>query len=126
MSPTEAPLDEKRLELAKQTIAAYGEHISPAAREAILKQQVAIGMSPYEAYLAGGAYSFVVQADPSVWPAGADPNLVIQRQTLCPDNSKIQLNFANATQFPLEGLTAFKVHFEKGRAVSIEKLAAHK
>jgi len=123
---TKSILDEKRLDWAKKTIAAYGDQIPLTAQESILKQKIVIGMSPYEARLAGGAYSFKVQADPAVWPTDADPNLVIEKQAVHPDNSKIWLTFETATQFPVDGLARFTVYFEKGRVVSIEKIDSAK
>ncbi len=125
--PTTHPLlDEKRLELAKETIHLYGAQISSDAQKAILEQKITLGMSPYEARLAGGAYFFKVEADPSVWPPNTDPNLVIAKQATHPDNSKIWLTFETATQFSNDGLTRFTVSFEKGRAVKIEKIGANK
>ena len=120
--PTQSSiLDEKRLEYAKETIRLYGDKIAPSAQKAILEQKITVGMSPYEAGLAGGAYFFKVEADPVIWPANTDPNVVIAKQATHPDNSKIWLTFENATQFPAEGSTKFTVYFEKGIALKIDK-----
>ncbi|NKI70727.1 hypothetical protein GN109_14990 [Collimonas pratensis] len=93
------------------------------AQKAILEQKITLGMSPYEAKLAGGPYFFDVEADSSVWPLNTDPNLVIAKQATHPDNSKIRMTFETATQFPDNGLTKFTVFVEKGRVVKIEKLS---
>lgn len=121
MSTQPSILDEKRLEYAKEAIRLYGDKIPLAAQKAILEQKITIGMSPYEAGLAGGAYFFKVEADPSFWAANTDPNVVIAKQATHPDNSKIWLTFENQTQFSSEGVTKFTVYFEKGRALKIDK-----
>ncbi len=114
-------LDEKRLEFAKETIRLYGDQIPVDAQKSILEQKIILGMSPYEARLAGGAYFFKVEADSSVWAPNTDPNLVIAKQATHPDSSKIWLTFETATQFATDGFVRFTVYFEKGRAVKIEK-----
>jgi hypothetical protein len=121
--PKEDPgLDADRMRFAESVIAQYGAHISQANQDAILRQQVILGMSPYEASLAAGAYSFDVVADPAKWPKGTDPNRVIAAQSLHPDNSQITCVFRNATQFPELGTTRFKVIFSLGRAIRIEAM----
>jgi hypothetical protein len=118
----EPVLDQKRLEYARGVIAKFGEKMSDEAKRDILAQEVTTGIPPYEAYLAAGAFSFQVDADPAVWPKNADPYSVIQAQSLHPDNSRITLIFENATQFPDRGVTRFKVFFAQGRATRIEAL----
>ena len=120
--PTEQPLlDEKLLEYAKETIRLYGDQIPPEAQKSILEQKVILGMSPYEARLAGGAFFYKVVADPKNWPPNADPLNVMWKQSTNPDNSKIWMTFENATQFPGEGTKRFMVYFIKGKAVEITK-----
>ena len=121
MQTVKPVLNEKLLALAKETIRVYGDQIPEDAQNAILEQRVTLGMSPYEAKLAAGAFHFKVNADPTIWSANADPNIVIAKQATHPDNSKIWMTFETATQFPDDGLTRFTVSFEKGRAVKIEK-----
>lgn len=125
--PTVKPvLDEKLLAIAKETIRLYSDQIPINAQNAILEQKVTLGMSPYEAKLAAGAFYFKVQADSTIWPPDADPNIVIAKQATHPDNSKIWMTFETATQFPSDGLTRFTVFFEKGQAVKIEKTGVAK
>lgn len=122
--PTIQPLlDQKRLDHAKEIIRLYGEQIPAEAQKAILEQKIILGMSPYEAKTAAGGYFFKVDADLSVWPPNADPNVVIAKQATHPDNSKIWLTFETATQFVGEGVAKFTVYFKKGRALKIEKVS---
>ena len=114
------PLNEENLAIAKHDIAKYGESIPKSMQEAILKQTVVLGMSPYEAKLAAGAFRYGVQADPK-WPPKTNPLDVIFAQSLHPDDSKIFMIFESATQFPGEGRVAFRVDFERGKAVKISK-----
>lgn len=85
--------------------------------------EITLGMNPYEAHLAGGAYAFRVIADPKHWKEDADPYNVIQAQTLNPDDSQIWMTFQNETQYPNEGLQAFQVTFQQGKVVEIHPLA---
>lgn len=98
------------------------ELFSQSMRESILSGKVILGMSPYQAQLAGGSCSFAVKADPEKWKPNANPFRVIQAQTYHPDNSEIRLTFQNDTQYPPEGLQTFHVDFRQGSAVSIEKM----
>ena len=97
------------------------ELFSQSMRESVLKGIVILGMSPYQAQLAGGSCSFAVSADPEKWKPNANPFHVIQAQTYHPDNSEIRLTFQNDTQYPGEGIQTFHVDFRQGRVVSIEK-----
>jgi len=124
MPTSEPPLDEKRLEYAKGVIRNYGDKIPPQVQKDILAQKITLGMPPYEASLAAGAYVFQVIADPAKWPKNADPYNVIQAQTLHPDDSQIWLTFKTATQFPDKGMTQFKVFFRGGKALKIEELGS--
>lgn len=116
-------LDQKRLEFAKETIRLYGEMIPAQAQDDILKQRVTIGMTPYEAKLAGGAFYYKVEADPKVWPPHANPLVVIDKQSVAPDESKIWMLFETETQFPEEGKTRFEVYFHHGKAQAIQKIS---
>jgi hypothetical protein len=127
-SPTKSKghIDQKRLAFAKETIRLYGNMIPASAQRGILEQRVLIGMSPYEAKLAGGAFHYKLQADPKVWPSGADPYVVMDRQSLKPDESKIWMSFQNDTQFPGEGEQRFSVFITNGRVQTIEKVSDRK
>jgi hypothetical protein len=115
-----AEINEKTLAYAKEAIQLYGDQIPAHIQKEILAQQITLGMSPYEAKLAGGAFYFKVEADPKKWPPNADPYEVISKQSTNPDDSKIWMTFETSTQFPEKGLTKFTVFFGKGKAVSID------
>jgi hypothetical protein len=51
----------------------YPDKIAPSIQERILAEQVVLGMTPYDAYLAAGAFTFKVIADPSKRERNADP-----------------------------------------------------
>ncbi|MET3449663.1 hypothetical protein [Ralstonia sp. 1138] len=121
MTDSTINLDVKRLEFAREAIRLYGDRIPMAAQEYILKQRVVPGMSPYEAKLAAGAFYFKVEVDPTVWSADADPLVVIDKQSVVPDGSKIWMTFETKTQFPSEGKKKFQVYFERGVAKEIIK-----
>lgn len=97
------------------------ELFSQSMRESILSGKIILGMSPYQAQLAGGSCTFAVTADPEKWKPNANPFQVIQAQTYHPDNSKIRLTFQNDTQYPEEGVQTFRVNFVRGKAISIAK-----
>ena len=122
---SERALDaEKRREFALKVFEDFPGKISLSILEKILSQQVVLGMAPYEAHLAAGAFAFKVEADQSKWPNNSDPYKVMWAQSTKPDHSKIWMTFETDTQYPDEGLTLFKVHFKDGVAVNIEKLKA--
>lgn len=121
MATAEVNIDKVRLEFAKEAIRLYGDKIPAQSQKNILKQQIAVGMSPYEAKLAGGAFYYKVEADPKVWPQNADPLVVIDKQSVAPDGSKIWMTFETETQFPNEGRKKFQVYFEKGVVKEIIK-----
>lgn len=123
---SKAHIDQKRLEFAKETIRLYGNMISTSAQRGILEQKILIGMSPYEAKLAGGAFHYKVEADPKVWPSGANPIVLMDRQSFHPDESKIWMSFQNDTQFSGEGEQRFTVFITNGRVQTIEKLSDKK
>jgi len=112
----------KRRQEALQVFKDHPDRISPKIQQNILAQQVVLGMAPYEAYLAAGAFAFKVNADPAKWGARADPYKVMWGQSIEPDQSEIWMTFATDTQFPEEGMRSFRVFFRAGKAVEIEKL----
>ena len=122
MAEPSGRLDQEALKIAQEEIRKHGDKISLEAREHILVQRVVLGMSPFEALLAGGTFVFRVQADRKVWPRGTDPYRIIYGQSLAPDDSKIWMTFKTETQFPGEGRQRFTVEFERGKAILIKKL----
>lgn len=91
-------------------------------QEYIKSGQVVLGMTPYEAYLAGGAFAFKVVADSEVWGLNPDPYDVMWKQSTHPDRSQIWMTFKNTTQYATEGVQTFRVFFENGLLTQIEKL----
>jgi hypothetical protein len=91
-------------------------------RAAILRGVINLGMAPFEAKLAGGAFAYKVTADEAIWPAHSDPLKVMWAQSQQADRSEIWMTFKNQTQFQDKIERTFRVHFEGGRAVSIEQL----
>lgn len=83
---------------------------------------VVIGMTPYEAHHAGGAFFFKVIADPTCWGKNADPYQVMWAQSQRPDDSQIWMTFKNAVQYPEEGEQTFRIRFQRGKVVEIERL----
>lgn len=112
--------------IARKTFAEYPGLFPMERRQSILDGRIILGMTPYEAKLAGGAFFFRVIADKARWPAGTDPYKVMWRQSIEPDDSEIWMTFRNATQFPGEGERVFRVHFQRGKAVGIEKVEEKK
>lgn len=102
------------------------EHFPTAVQkelqEKALNQQVAVGMDPYIARIAGGSCSYRVIADPSVWPINADPLEIMNAQALRPDASRIWLYFENSTQFQTEYKVQFVAYIEKGRVIDISRI----
>ena len=119
MAEPSGRLNQKVLERAQRAIQNYGDKISLEAREHILVQRVVLGMSPFEALLAGGTFVFRVQPDRKVWPSDTDPYEIIYGQSHTPDDSKIWMTFETEIQFPGEGRKAFTVEFERGKAIKI-------
>lgn len=111
---------------ARKMFAEHPDKFPEERRQAILDGQVTLGMTPYEAKLAGGAFAFKVIADKARWPTGADPFKVMWRQSIEADDSEIWMTFKNATQFPGEGARVFRVHFKRGKAVEIERVEEKK
>ena len=97
--------------------------MNQTTQEVITSGEITLGMNPSQAHLAGGAYAFRVIADLKHWKEDADPYLVIQAQTLHPDNSQIWMTFQNETQYPKQGLQTFQVEFQQGKVVKIQHLS---
>lgn len=99
----------------------YPGKIPLAIQERILAGEIVLGMTPYDAYLAAGAFAFKVIADPAKWEQNADPYKVMWAQSARPDASQIWMTFENDTQYPAEGKQFIRVFFKNGKAVEIEK-----
>ena len=50
---------------------------------------VELGITPFEARLAGGAFAYKVVADKARWPENADPLKVMWAQSMQADDSEI-------------------------------------
>lgn len=87
----------------------------------IQKGIIVEGMTPYEAYLAGGQFAYKVTADKAVWPEGSDPMRVMWMQTHKPDNSEIWMMFNNQTQYKSKKPIPFRILVDKGVVIHIEK-----
>lgn len=105
-----APSEQRRAEALK-VFKEYPDKISPEIQEKILAQQVVLGMTPYDAYLAAGAHYYKVSADPEKWKRNADPYKVMWAQSVAPDNSEIWMTFETDTQYPGQGRKRFEVRF---------------
>lgn len=114
---------QRRRNQVLQVFKDYPDKIAPAIQEKILAEQIVPGMAPYDAYLAAGAFAFKVIADPAKWEKNADPYKVMWAQSVNPDGSQIWMTFENDTQYPLEGKQTFRVFFQGGKALEIEKLS---
>lgn len=113
---------EQRRQLAMQIFKEHPDKIPLEIQEKILANQVVLGMAPYDAYLAAGAFAFKVIADPAKWKSNADPYQVMWAQSLQPDDSQIWMTFRNDTQYAGEGAVSFRVFCRGGRVLEIEKL----
>ncbi len=113
---------EQRMALAKTFFEKNPQMVPQEHQDMILQQRVILGMTPYEAHLAAGGFSFRVIADQSKWPAGYNPYHVMWRQSTDPDNSEIWMTFQTDTQFSGLGSKTFRVHFQLGQAVDIQML----
>lgn len=112
--------EQQRVALARQVLKDQPKAVRDEFREAVLGGVVMPGMTPFEAKLAGGAFSYQVKVDPAVWPEQANPLAVLWAQTERPDASFIRMNFKNRTQFSSATATAFSVVFEQGKAKEIK------
>ena len=113
---------EERSSYAQTMFAQHPELFPEDRRQSILDGVVLIGMTPFEARLAGGAFAYKVVADKAKWPENADPLKVMWAQSMQADNSDIWMMFKNSSQYPGGGDTFFRVYFERGSAVRIENL----
>lgn len=113
---------QERKNYAETMFAQHPELFPESRRDSILKARIELGMTPFEAKLAGGAFAFKVIADPQRWPANADPYKVMWAQSMLPDNSEIWMTFKNSSQFSDGSDSVFRVHFTNGQAVKIEKI----
>ena len=79
-------------------------------------------MCPFHAFAAAGFPSlYKVEIDRDVWQGIVPPPEIINAQCSHPDNRVIELEFMNATQFDSNEPILFRVKFEKGVAVLIDK-----
>jgi hypothetical protein len=115
--------EQERVKNANEVFDANPTHFTKTLRETILKGTVTLGIDPYSAQLAGGAFFYKVVADTRFWPSGSDPMNVMWAQTFKPDQSEIWMTFKNKTQFSSKQDIQFRVYFENGRSVKIEKLS---
>ncbi len=115
-------IEEDRKSYVETMFAQYPEHFPEDRRRSILNGVVQIGMAPIEAKLAGGAFAYKVVADKSKWAANSDPLKVMWAQTKQADDSEITMTFKNTSQFFDGSEAIFRVYFERGHAVRIEKL----
>jgi hypothetical protein len=113
---------EERKSYAQTMFAQHPELFPEDRRQSILDGVVLIGMTPFEARLAGGAFAYKVVADKTKWPEQSDPLKVMWAQSMQADGSEIWMTFKNLSQFPGGNDTTFRVYFEYGCAVTIEKL----
>ena len=112
----------ERNSYAQTMFAQHPELFPEDRRQSILDGVVLIGMTPFEARLAGGAFAYKVVADKAKWPEHSDPLKVMWAQSMQADNSEIWMTFKNSSQFLGGNDATFRVYFEHGRAVRIEKL----
>lgn len=117
---------QKRRNEALQVFKDHPNKISRQIQEKILAEEVVLGMTPYDAYLAAGTFAFKVIPDAAQWAKNADPYKVMWAQSTSPDDSQIWMIFENATQYPDEGKMPFRVAFRHGKAVEIAKLGGSK
>lgn len=113
---------EERDTYVQSMIAEHPDLFPEERRALVMNGTVVLGMTPDEAHMAAGAFAYKVVADKARWPEHSDPLQVIWAQSTQPDDSEIWMMFKNATQFPGEGEQPFRVVFQRGRAVGIQKL----
>lgn len=114
--------ENKRLEYFKKVQEQTPDDYRKQYTQTIVNGVVVKGMTPYEAYLAGGQFAYKVSADEEVWPAGSDPMRVMWMQTHQPDNSEIIMSFKNSTQFKSDEPVAFKAVIEQGLVIRVKKI----
>jgi len=116
-----AAAEQARQAVLQQALIEEADYISENWRDDITNGCITLGMTPYEAKLAGGAFTYEVNPDKSVWEKNADPIKVMWTQSIVPDSSEIRMSFRNHNQFPQLGMISFEVVFEKGVVVRIIK-----
>lgn len=72
-----APQDPAMVAGMQKMFDKYPDKFPEEIRRKFLARQVVVGMDPYLAHLAGGAFAFRVDADPQAWPGQADPYRVM-------------------------------------------------
>ena len=91
-------------------------------KEAIKNKKVIKGMCPFQAFAAAGMPGpYMVIKDRSLWSSNVPPPVVIQAQCKKPDKSIVELMFRNTSQFNSKEPVVFRVRFEKGKSVLIDK-----
>jgi hypothetical protein len=117
--------ENSRIRRRKEALRVFGEqpnYFPQPIRDAILLNRVMPGMTPYDVYLAVGAFSFKVMPDPQQWPAHANPWDVMWAQTFAPDQSHIWLMFDSALQQSELGLRRYQAVLRAGRVADINLL----
>ena len=117
--PLQAQRQSLRQDLARRVFAEHPEMSREDRRESILKGRIDIGMTPYEAKLAGGEFSYKVISESAIWVPNADPIKVMWTQSIRPDESRIWMTFRNTSQFATTMDRTFTVYFVDGKAQNI-------
>lgn len=117
--PLQAQRPSPRQDVARRVFAEHPEMSRQNRRESILKGIIEMGMTPYEAKLAGGEFSYKVISDSAIWVPNADPIKVMWTQSIRPDESRIWMTFWNTSQFETAMDRTFTVYFVDGKAQSI-------
>ena len=113
---------DERKKYAQTMFSQHPELFPQDRRPSILSGVVALGMTPFEARLAGGAFAYKVVADTTRWPENSDPLEVMWAQSKQADNSEIWMTFRNNIQFGEQKESSFRVYFQHGLSTIIEKL----
>jgi hypothetical protein len=121
-APAEGMPVQSRQDVAQKVFREHPDLIPVRFQQDILAGRVVLGMTPYAADLAGGAFDFRIVADEKNWRPGADPYDVMRSQGARPDDSQIWMTFRNDTQYPGDGATKFRVFIKGGKVLEIEKL----
>ena len=114
--------EQKRLDFANKILSERPESLRRDRVNDIVNGKITVGMTPWEAKLAGGAFTYKVIPDPTLWEKDIDPLRVIWAQSDHPDNSQIIMKFTNKTQFSNNNPVHFLVQFNNGMAVNIEEI----
>jgi len=132
-------IDEKWITKQANTYLAQRKDIDDVLRQNILVGKVTLGMFPDEAVAAGGPFHYFIDIGWNKIASIADiryyfefvqnsPNsprmpldILWMQRTEPTTNATITLTFWNKTQFDSGDFENFRVRFESGRAVSIER-----